>query len=71
MPLIFPRPMSPRPVMTALQKISVRGLILSSKTPTNGLTMPDSSCRSDIAPPITVRDHPKCASIGRMKALSP
>ena len=57
--------------MIALQKRSVRGFILSSRTPTSGLVMPDSICRMDIAPPTTERDQPKCASMETLKALIP
>jgi hypothetical protein len=41
-----PRPMKPTPAMTALQKINLRALKRSSRKPTTGLTMPDST-RSD------------------------
>ena len=37
----------------------------------SGLMNPDSSWRSDIAPPMTERLQPKWASMGRMNALSP
>jgi hypothetical protein len=71
MPLVKPRPRKPADEMTALQKISLRALKRSSRKPTTGLRMPDSSWRSDMAAEITQRSQPKVRSIGIIRTPKP
>ena len=66
-----PRPIRPAETKTALTRRIQRALTLSSRNPTAGLTMPDSSWRRDMAAEMTERFQPKCRSMGRNSALKP
>ena len=71
MPFESPRPIRPAETKTALTRRIRRGLNRSRRNPTAGLTMPDSSWRSDMAAEMTDRFQPKWRSMGRKRALKP